>query len=43
MQEIESEVVPAMSQLSQSEFPSFLFNVFKKKAQSQLIPRTQLL
>ncbi|KAL5969067.1 TBC1 domain family member 9 [Taenia solium] len=41
MQELESEVVPVMSQLSQSELPSFLFNVFKKKAQSQLVPQPQ--
>ncbi|KAL5111695.1 TBC1 domain family member 9 [Taenia crassiceps] len=39
IQEIESDVVPSMSQLSQSELPSFLYNVFKKKAQSQLVPQ----
>ncbi|VDM17606.1 unnamed protein product [Hydatigera taeniaeformis] len=38
MQEIESEIVPAMSQLSQTEVSNFLFNIFKKKAQSQLVP-----
>lgn len=41
MQEIESEVVPAIAQLSQSELPSFLFNIFKRKAHSQLVPQPQ--
>lgn len=39
MQDIESEIVPVLANLPDSEIPAFLYNTFNSKSQSQFIPR----
>ncbi|VDN98677.1 unnamed protein product [Rodentolepis nana] len=38
MKKIESEIVPVLTKLPESEVPTFLFNTFTRRSKSQLIP-----
>ena len=42
MQEIESDVVPKIAHMPQSEIPIFLFTTFSRKVRSQFVPRKHL-
>nr|CUU00470.1 hypothetical transcript [Hymenolepis microstoma] len=39
MKKIESEIVPVLSKLRESDVPTFLFNAFNRRSKSQFIPR----